>query len=341
MTAIHPARQAVIICLMGPTASGKTELAMAIARHLPCDIISVDSAQVYRGLTIGTAKPDSATLARFPHRLMNILEPEEAYSVVRFRNDALSAIKASLAAGRIPLLVGGTMLYFKALLYGIDELPAADPAVRAAIEQQADSEGWDSVHRRLAACDPDAAARLHVGDTQRVQRALEVYLVSGRSMTSWQARSPDVAAQKRPGASYAADLPCGVLPIALAPLERSVLHQRIASRFHAMLARGLIEEVRVLRDSGALLRGLPAMRAVGYRQVWSFLEGELTRDEMLERGIIATRQLAKRQLTWLRSWQDLRWILTDASGETVLEPQALVGEAPLAAVNYYLRKFHD
>jgi tRNA dimethylallyltransferase len=340
------------IALMGPTASGKTALAMAMADCLPCEIISVDSAQVYRGMDIGTAKPDVDTLRRYPHALIDLLEPDQSYSVACFREDALDAMAAALAAGRIPLLVGGTMMYFKALLYGIDELPPADAGVRAQIEQQAQAEGWQAVHRRLVECDPICAARIGPGDRQRLQRALEVFLVSGRRLSDWQSSAGSVPAHKQLDRSFAADLPCPVVPLALAPLERSVLHQRIAARFQQMLAAGLVDEVRRLRQRGDLHAAMPSMRCVGYRQVWDYLGGDCQAgnpgrhaagdldgnyDYMVERGIIATRQLAKRQLTWLRSWRGLHWIWTDADGGEVRQPAQLAGLTPLSAAQQYLR----
>lgn len=326
------------IALMGPTASGKTALAVELAGIFPCDIISVDSAQVYRGMDIGSAKPDAGTLRRAPHRLIDILDPAEPYSAARFRQDALAAMQAALDAGRTPLLVGGTMLYFKALLYGIDVLPGADPAVRAAISEQAAQEGWGAIHRRLAEVDAAAAARIAPGDSQRLQRALEVFLVSGKSLSDWQRASTPLAPQKSEHANLAADLPCPVVQLALSPLERPVLHRRIEERFHRMLEAGLEDEVRGLIEGGELPVDLPSMRAVGYRQVCAYLKGEIDRQEMTERGIIATRQLAKRQLTWLRSWRQLHWILTDASGRQVLQPERVAGGSPLDAAIYYLRQ---
>lgn len=335
MAAVPVIDRPLAIALLGPTASGKTDLAVALSEHLPCDIISVDSAQVYRGMDIGSAKPEASVLRRAPHRLIDIVEPADAYSAARFRADALVAMRESLAAGRLPLLVGGTMLYFKALLYGIDELPPASPEVRASIEAQAASEGWPALHRRLAIVDPMAAARIGPTDAQRLQRALEVYLVSGRTLTDWQRRvAPD---QRSADAPLAADLPCPVLPLALAPLERTVLHERIARRFQAMVAAGLVEEVRRLGEVCDFDAGLPALRAAGYRQVVAHLRGELDHEAMVERAIVATRQLAKRQLTWLRSWHGLRWMLTDAAGERVLQPRPVAGLTPLVAAIYYLR----
>ena len=339
-------RQPSAIALMGPTASGKTALAMALADRWPCEIISVDSAQIYKGMDIGTAKPDAATLQRFPHALIDLVEPDETYSVASFRRDARAAMAAALAAGRMPLLVGGTMMYFKALFYGIDELPPGDAAVRAQITEQARREGWSSVHRRLAECDPRAAARIAPGDPQRLQRALEVFLVSGRRLSDWQSGAGQVPEHKRAQPRFAADLPCPILPVALAPAERSVLHQRIAQRYRQMLADGLVAEVCRLRERGDLHAALPAMRCVGYRQVWDYLDlgggadqGDVSRryEDMVERGIIATRQLAKRQLTWLRSWRGLHWVVTDESNAAVVRPEAMVALSPLQAVEQYLR----
>ncbi len=283
------------IFLMGPTASGKTDLAVALHEHLPCELISVDSALVYRGMDIGTAKPDTETLARAPHRLIDIRDPAEPYSAAEFCEDALREMDEISSQGKIPLLVGGTMLYFKSLRDGMAELPAADETVRQAILDQAEAEGWPAVHARLAAIDPVSAARIHPTDPQRLQRALEVYLVSGRTMTELRAE------QTR------RKLPYRILSLAVAPQERSVLHERIARRFHMMLDAGFIDEVEKLYARDDLHPGLPSIRSVGYRQTWSYLDGELSRDEMVNKGIIATRQLAKRQFTWLRSWEELFW----------------------------------
>ncbi len=323
---------------MGPTASGKTDLAIALAGHLPGDIISVDSAQVYRGMDIGTAKPDAETLARAPHQLLDILDPSEPYSAARFRQQALSAMRRSIARGRTPLLVGGTMLYFKALLYGISEMPPADPQVRDSIEREAREHGWESVHQRLTLCDPVAARRIKVADTQRLQRALEVYLVSGRNLTEWQQGRASATAQKDALAPLAADLPGPIVQLALAPLERSDLHRRIEQRFNAMIAAGLVEEVRGLWQRPDLHPGLPSMRSVGYRQVIDYLEGKLDLEQMIAAGVIATRQLAKRQLTWMRSWRRLDWILTDSGGSVVKAPEPVAGMTPLEAAIYYLGK---
>ena len=294
------------IFLMGPTAAGKTDLALALADTLPCELISVDSALIYRGMDIGTAKPDKATLERYPHRLVDICDPAESYSAAEFRTDALAAMADITARGRIPLLVGGTMLYYKALLEGLAEMPSADPAVRAELEAWAASEGWDALHQELARVDPQAAARIHPNDPQRLIRALEVYRVSGVSMSELHRRqTAQNGGAEAPGMAH---LPYTVAQFAIAPIERRVLHERIALRFHLMLEQGFIEEVEALRMRGDLHAGLPSIRAVGYRQVWDYLEGSLNREDMAEKGIIATRQLAKRQFTWLRGWESLHWL---------------------------------
>ncbi|HEY0289303.1 MAG TPA: tRNA (adenosine(37)-N6)-dimethylallyltransferase MiaA [Pseudomonas sp.] len=301
MSALPPA-----IFLMGPTAAGKTDLAIELTKVLPCELISVDSALVYRGMDIGTAKPSKAILAEFPHRLIDIIDPSQSYSAADFRSDALSAMADITARGKIPLLVGGTMLYFKALLEGLADMPAADPEVRAQLEAEAASKGWQALHDELAAIDPVSAARIHPNDPQRLSRALEVYRVSGLSMTTH--REQQSAQSTEAAASGRHQLPYTVANLAIAPVDRKVLHDRIAQRFTQMLDQGFVEEVVALRSRGDLHSNLPSIRAVGYRQVWDHLDGKLTRDEMQERGIIATRQLAKRQFTWLRSWEDLHWL---------------------------------
>lgn len=282
-----------MICIMGPTASGKTDLAVYLKQHLPADIISVDSALVYRDMCIGTARPDAETLATAPHRLIDFLDPAEAYSAARFREDALREIAEIQAADRIPLLVGGTMLYFRALLHGLSELPAADPAIRQRLEAAAAEFGWDEMHQRLHAIDPEAAARIHPNDPQRISRALEVFEATGISMSDWYRQ------QKK------ADFPYSTIKIALLPSDRSKLHERIALRFRLMLEQGLVEEVEKLYARDDLDLNKPSIRAVGYRQVWEYLAGTWDHETMVEKGIIATRQLAKRQLTWLRSESDL------------------------------------
>jgi len=275
------------ILLMGPTASGKTAVALALAERLPVELVSVDSAQVFRDMDIGAAKPDRATLARIPHRLIDLISPEESYSAARFCADALAALAEITAAGKIPLLVGGTMLYFRALLHGLAELPPADCALRAEIDAEAARLGWPAMHARLAALDPATAARLHPTDSQRLQRALEICHLSGRSMSELLAASP-----RQPP-------PYAFLSLALLPSERAALHARIARRFDAMLLAGLDDELRRLREKYALTPDLPSMRCVGYRQMWEAQEGRMSYPEMRERGIYATRQLAKRQITWL------------------------------------------
>ncbi|WP_298723314.1 tRNA (adenosine(37)-N6)-dimethylallyltransferase MiaA [uncultured Oceanisphaera sp.] len=286
------------IFLMGPTASGKTSLAMELCRELPCELISVDSALVYRGMDIGTAKPTTDELAVTPHRLIDLLDPKEAYSAADFRRDALAAMAEISAAGRIPLLVGGTMLYFKALLEGLSLLPGADAAVRAQIESEARQHGWSQLHEQLADIDPVAAARIHPNDPQRLSRALEVFRISGKTLTELTQSKGD-------------PLPYKVLQFAIAPSERTELHRRIAERFRLMLSQGFEQEVRTLYERGDLHPDLPSIRCVGYRQMWDYLNGVVGYDEMVERGIAATRQLAKRQLTWLRGWPDLQWLGTD------------------------------
>jgi tRNA dimethylallyltransferase len=276
---------------MGPTACGKTELAVGLVERLPLEIVSVDSALVYRGMDVGTAKPDAATLARAPHRLIDILDPTERYSAARFRADALAWMRDITARGRIPLLVGGTMLYFRALKEGLDPLPTADPGLRRELEERAAALGWPALHAELAGLDPDTAARLNPNDAQRIQRALEVCLLSGRPMS------------ERLGAARAA-LPFRLIELALMPADRGWLRERIARRFDAMLTAGFLDEVRRLRAGYDLDPDLPSMRCVGYRQAWEHLEGKIDYAVFRERGIAATRQLAKRQLTWLRAWRD-------------------------------------
>ena len=287
------------IFLMGPTASGKTDLAIALAEHLPCEIISVDSALVYRGMDIGTAKPDAETLARAPHRLISFLDPAEPYSAAQFRKDALREMQEITQAGRIPLLVGGTMLYFKVLLEGIADLPAADANTRAALTAQAEKVGWPAMHQQLAAVDPVAADRLHPNHSQRILRALEVFRLSGIPLSK-------LLAEQNPE-----PFPYQATQLALAPVHRDVLHERIAQRFDRMLATGFIDEVKHLYHRGDLHPDLPSIRAVGYRQAWDHLAGHLTETELRETGIAATRQLAKRQMTWLRSWPNLHWLHTE------------------------------
>lgn len=278
---------------MGPTASGKTASALAIAQRIPSEIISVDSALVYRGMDIGTAKPTREERAAAPHHLIDILDPLDSYSVAQFRADTLRLVDQIVARGNLPLLVGGTMLYFKGLADGLDDLPGADPALRAELEEEAARIGWPAMHARLAVLDPETAARLAPNDAQRIQRALEICALSGKPMSELLALREKT------------ELPFELLSFALEPSDRTVLHQRIARRFDIMLEESedgnLITEVEVLRRRGDLHPGLPAMRCVGYRQAWEYLDGTIDYQTMRETGIIATRQLAKRQLTWLRS----------------------------------------
>lgn len=291
---------------MGPTAAGKTDLALHLAEHLPCELISVDSALVYRGMDIGTAKPDAATLARYPHHLVDILDPVEAYSAARFRVDAQALITDILERGRIPLLVGGTMLYFKALAGGLAQMPSADPQVRQRIEAMAAAAGWEAVHGELAKVDPQAAQRIHPNDPQRIQRAYEVFLLTGVPLSEWHRRQALENAES--SATAAGNLAYTTHYVAVAPRERHVLHERIALRFSQMIEQGFIAEVEALYARGDLDVSMPSVRAVGYRQAWDHLEGRLSRDEMIERGVIATRQLAKRQFTWLRGWhEEIEW----------------------------------
>jgi tRNA dimethylallyltransferase len=301
------------IFIMGPTASGKTDLAMRLCDVLPCEIISVDSALVYKGMDIGTAKPTWQERVQYPHHLVDILDPAQIYSAAQFRYDALALMADITARGKVPLLVGGTMLYFRALLEGLSVLPEADPLVRADIEKDAEQFGWAYVHQQLQQVDPVSAARINANDPQRLQRALEVYRLSGVSMT--QLREEEQL-HKKP-------FPYKVLQIAVAPAERAVVHQRIASRFHHMLEQGFESEVRALFERGDLNTDMPSVRAVGYRQMWDYFEGEYDYAVMQEKGIAATRQLAKRQFTWLRSWQDVNWIYTDKRDEALPKKEVI------------------
>ncbi len=297
------------ILLMGPTASGKTAVAVQLATTLPCEIISVDSALVYKDMDIGTAKPDAETLKRAPHHLINVIEPHESYSAARFRDDALTLMREITERGNIPLLVGGTMLYFKALVEGLNDLPEADSTIRLIIETMAEEDGWPGVHDKLRKIDPETAARLEPNDSQRIQRALEIYYITGKSMTDL---------LKKPKYVY---FPYTPIRIALLPADRAVLHERIAQRFDAMLKAGLVDELRRLQDEYALSPDTPSMRCVGYRQAWDHLNGKISLDELREQGIAATRQLAKRQLTWLRSAEEFTEFdcLAENVGDLVLE----------------------
>lgn len=284
------------IFLMGPTASGKTDLAIRLRQTLPVEIISVDSALIYRGMDIGTAKPSQAELTLAPHRLIDIRDPAESYSVANFREDALREMADIQAAGKIPLLVGGTMLYYKGLLEGLSPLPSADPALRTEIEAKAAQHGWAALHQELAVIDPVAAQRINPNDSQRINRALEVFYLSGKTMTALTAQQGEA-------------LPYNIVQFAIAPHERAVLHQRIEQRFEKMIALGFEQEVRALFERGDLHADLPSIRCVGYRQMWAYLEGEISFDEAIYKGICATRQLAKRQITWLRGWTSgLEWL---------------------------------
>ncbi|RQO32857.1 tRNA (adenosine(37)-N6)-dimethylallyltransferase MiaA [Herminiimonas sp. KBW02] len=296
----------LVVSIMGPTASGKTAAALAIAERIPAEIISVDSALVYREMDIGTAKPTAAELAQVPHHLIDILDPLESYSVMQFRQDAIRLAADIHARGKLPLLVGGTMLYFKGLKDGLDALPQADAALRAELDAEAAAIGSPAMHAKLAALDPITAERLKPNDSQRIQRALEIIALTGQPMSALLAQAPKT------------ELPFTLLPIALEPSDRSVLHTRIATRFDAMLKGGaLLDEVKALRARGDLHLGLPSMRCVGYRQSWEYLDGAYGLAELRERGIAATRQLAKRQLTWLRSMDDrhiIDCLAPDATG---------------------------
>ncbi len=283
---------------MGPTASGKTALAVELCRHMPFEVISVDSAMVYKGMDIGTAKPTADILSLTPHRLIDIRDPADAYSAGEFREDALKEIREIHATNKIPLLVGGTGLYFRALERGIADLPPADQAIRQQLTEEAMTLGWQKMHERLQRCDPQAAQRIHPNDPQRIQRALEVYQLSGRPLSSYFSIENNRA------------LPFTSKKIVIAPTERSFLHERIRLRFSKMMEFGLINEVEALLERGDLSADMPSMRIVGYRQVWQYLQGHLSQQEMLEKAVVATRQLAKRQLTWLRAEEDVCWFDT-------------------------------
>ncbi|MGB1311825.1 MAG: tRNA (adenosine(37)-N6)-dimethylallyltransferase MiaA [Leucothrix sp.] len=281
------------IFIMGPTASGKTDLAVDLANKYPCELISVDSALVYKGMDIGTAKPDAETLKQAPHRLISFLDPAESYSAADFRRDALDEMQTVTESGKVPVLVGGTMLYFRALQYGLSELPNANPKIREVLTKQAESEGWKALHQRLETIDPSSAAKIHPNDPQRLQRALEVYELTGISMTEHHQKAAKNS------------LPYNILKIALIPSDREWLRERAALRFDIMMEAGFLNEVKALYKRDDLHEKLPAIRSIGYRQAWEYLEGKITAEEMRERAIIATRQLAKRQLTWLRSEKNI------------------------------------
>jgi len=332
---VTPAKP-LLVCLMGPTASGKTDLAIDIARHRNCELVSVDSALVYRGLDIGSAKPD------YPHHLVDIRDPSEIYSAADFVADATRLVAQIAGRGKTPLLVGGSMLYFRALLQGLDDMPAADPAIRAEIEALAAARGWPHIHALLASVDPESAQRIHPNHSQRLSRALEVYRATGTPLSAWHTRTGWGQGLQRPGSGAEDGLLSRyrIVQLAVCPADRAVLHARIARRFEQMMAAGFLEEVRQLWQRGDLHPDLPAIRAVGYRQLWQHLAGECSLEEAVQKGIAATRQLAKRQLTWLRKWPDLGWIYTDSAGNLLpggLSEEGVgpAGQKPLdAALNY-------
>ncbi len=291
--------KAKIISLMGPTASGKTAFAMELYDKYPIDIISVDSALIYRGMDIGSAKPTKQEQQKYPHKLIDICDPAESYSAANFRHDAIEEIEKSLSNGRTPLLVGGTMLYFKSLIEGLSPLPAADSDIRQQIEEKANKLGWQAIHEELKKVDPVSAQRIHPNDPQRLNRALEVYLISGKSLTELTQESGEA-------------LPYDIMQLAIMPEDRAELHQRIEQRFLQMLDQGFEEEVKTLMQRSDLHTNLPSIRCVGYRQMWEYLNGDTSYDEMVFKGICATRQLAKRQITWLRGWkQPITWLNQD------------------------------
>lgn len=298
MSTKNVAKQPPVICLMGPTASGKTALAMALSDALPCDIISVDSALIYRDMDIGTAKPSADELSKYPHRLINLRDAAQSYSAADFCHDALAEIASIRANNRIPLLVGGTMMYFKSLIEGISPLPAASSEVRQQIEREAVEHGWEAMHAQLAQVDSVSAQRIHPNDPQRLIRALEVFRLTGNTLT----QLTQIKGNKLDG---------DILQFAITPKERSTLHERIELRYQQMIEQGFEKEVIELKKRNDLHENLPSIRCVGYRQMWQYLNGEYGHEEMIFKGVCATRQLAKRQLTWLRSWPELQWLTTD------------------------------
>jgi tRNA dimethylallyltransferase len=319
------AEKPLLICLMGPTASGKTDLAIKLAEKFDCELVSVDSALVYRGLDIGSAKPE------YPHHLVDIRDAAEIYSAADFVTDASRLVDEITSRGKTPLLVGGTMLYFKAFLEGLADMPAADADIRKEIEVEAAAHGWPYIHSLLKAVDPVAAERIHPNHSQRLSRALEVYRASGIPLTEWHDRGANT--------SFLADLKnrYRIVQLAVCPVDRSELHARIQLRFEQMLEQGLLDEVKRLKDREELHLGLPSMRAVGYRQLWQHLEGTISLEEAQEKAVAATRQLAKRQLTWLRKWPEVEWIMTDRDGNVAESARfpALVGSSPMElALNY-------
>ncbi|WP_299775405.1 tRNA (adenosine(37)-N6)-dimethylallyltransferase MiaA [uncultured Pseudoteredinibacter sp.] len=309
-----------VVFLMGPTASGKTALALEIAKQLPVEIISVDSALVYRGMDIGSAKPSAAELAQVPHHLIDIRDPASPYSAADFRVDAEALVEQIIARGKTPVLVGGTMLYFKGLLEGMADMPAADPTIRADIEQLAQQQGWPAVHAELEKVDPVAAAAIHPNHSQRLSRALEVYRSCGQTIT-------ELRRQQQAGAGDSFQDRYQVLQMAIAPHDRGLLHRRIEQRYRQMIELGLLDEVRAMYRRTDLHVALPSVRAVGYRQIWQYLDGELTLDEAVEKAIVATRQLAKRQLTWLRGWPELNWVYIDKEDGQLLPEGEIIAQA--------------
>lgn len=306
------AKQPPVICLMGPTASGKTALAMALHDALPCDIVSVDSALIYRDMDIGTAKPTAEELAKYPHRLINLRDATQSYSAADFCRDALAEIAKIRANNRIPLLVGGTMMYFKSLIEGISPLPSANAEIREQIETEAKEHGWQAMHEQLLAADPESAERIHPNDPQRITRALEVFRLTGNTLS----QLTQIKGDKLDG---------DVLQFAITPKERSALHERIELRYQQMMSQGFENEVIKLKARADLHEDLPSIRCVGYRQMWQHLNGEFDREEMIFRGVCATRQLAKRQLTWLRGWNNLHWLTTN-DDTNLAQVLALVGK---------------
>ncbi len=298
MSDMQQANLPPVICIMGPTASGKTDLAMQLCDHLPCEIISVDSALIYKGMDIGTAKPTKEELAAYPHRIIDIIDPSQSYSVADFCRDAKREIADIRSKGNIPILVGGTMMYFKSLLEGLSPLPSADAGVRAEIEALAGEHGWQHIHQLLAEVDPISAERINENDPQRLTRALEVYRISNSTMTELTKIKGDI-------------IDGDVIQFAIMTEQRAELHQRIELRYQIMLEQGFQSEVEHLKQRTDLHENLPSIRCVGYRQMWQHLNGEMDYDEMIFRGVCATRQLAKRQLTWLRGWPNLTWLTTN------------------------------
>jgi tRNA dimethylallyltransferase len=304
-----------VVFLMGPTASGKSKLAMDLSKVFPCDLISVDSAMIYRGMDIGTAKPSKEELTRFPHQLIDIKDPSESYSVAKFYQDAMHAIEHSHAQNKLPILVGGTMLYFNALRKGLSTLPSADVDLRKKIEEQAKQIGWPALHQKLKDIDPESYERIKPTDSQRISRALEVYELTGQSLTSLWGQSSQ-------------QFPYHICALALMPSDRKFLHDDIARRLHFMMENGFLEEVKSLYQNPTLNESLPSIRSVGYRQIWQYLQGHISLEQAVEKAIVSTRQLAKRQITWLRSWSDLAIFLRE-------DPQLLAKVTDLIEAECY------